>query len=355
MQRVRQRDLAEALQLERSTVAKALRGDPRIAPATRAAVAAAAERLGYQPDPMLSALAAYRAARKPAEVQSCLGWIYNHPRSVTMDHFPAYAEYLVGARRQATRLGYRIEEFWVGRQPRAAERLGRALLARGVDTLVLAPQEDLSRPLELPWDRLCTVAIGYSLKSPELHRVTIDHFQAMTQAVEQLAARGYRRIGCYLWQTDNDRIERRALSAFLALSGRLNVAVQLYSEFRPKAFLQWVKSNRLDAVLTREARVPEILHGATRGGAAAIGVALYTRGLADDTAGFYYANDLVGAAAVDLAVRQRRHGEFGLPTNPLRVLLSARWLEGPTHKPQTAARLVPEEGRTHQGEIARSC
>lgn len=344
MQRVRQRDLAEALQLDRSTVAKALRGDPRIAPATRAAVAEAAARLGYRPDPMLSALAAYRAARKSAEVQSCLGWVYNHPRSVAMDHFPAYTEYLVGARRQAARLGYRIEEFWIGRQPRAAERLGRTLLARGVDTLVLAPQEDLSRPLTLPWDRLCTVAIGYSLKSPELHRVTIDHFQAMTQAVEQLAARGYRRLGCYLWQTDNDRIEHRALSAFLALSGRLNVAVQLYSEFRPREFARWAKAHRLDAVLTREPCAAEILHAAGLTVPDAMGVALYTRGLTDGTAGFYYANDLVGAAAVDLAVRQRRQGEFGLPAHPLRVLLSARWIEGPTLKPQTAARLVPEEG-----------
>ena len=344
MQRVRQRDLAEALQLDRSTVAKALRGDPRIAPATRVAVAEAAARLGYQPDPMLSALASYRAARRPVEVQSCLGWVYNHPRTVAMDHFPAYAEYLVGARRQAARLGYRIEEFWVGRQPRAAERLSRTLLARGVDTIVLAPQEDLSRPLTLPWDRLCAVAIGYSLKAPELNRVTIDHFQAMTQAVEQLAARGYRRPGCYLWQTDNDRIERRALSAFLALSGRLNVAVQLYSEFRPREFLSWVKSNRLDAVLTREASAAAILRAAGRSVPGDVGIALYTQGLEDASAGFYYANDLVGAAAVDLAVRQRRQGEFGLPANPLRVLLSARWIEGPTLRPLPAANLVPGEG-----------
>ena len=44
MQRVRQRDLAEALQLDRSTVAKALRGDPRIAPATRGTLLATKNR-----------------------------------------------------------------------------------------------------------------------------------------------------------------------------------------------------------------------------------------------------------------------------------------------------------------------
>ena len=61
--RVTVRDLAKETGFHFTTVAKALRGDPRIKPETVAAVSLAAERCGYRPDPMLSALSAYRHRR----------------------------------------------------------------------------------------------------------------------------------------------------------------------------------------------------------------------------------------------------------------------------------------------------
>ena len=38
-------------------------------------IEAAARTLGYRPDPMLSSLAAYRQAKKPAEIHATVAWI----------------------------------------------------------------------------------------------------------------------------------------------------------------------------------------------------------------------------------------------------------------------------------------
>jgi len=49
-------DMASILNLSKSTVSRALAGDPRVAEATRNRVAALAERIGYRPNPIAQAL-----------------------------------------------------------------------------------------------------------------------------------------------------------------------------------------------------------------------------------------------------------------------------------------------------------
>lgn len=61
-QQITLKAIAEETGFTVATVSRALSGKDRLAPATRAKVREAAERLGYRPDPMLSRLAAYRSA-----------------------------------------------------------------------------------------------------------------------------------------------------------------------------------------------------------------------------------------------------------------------------------------------------
>jgi hypothetical protein len=56
--------VAETCQFSLATVPRALRDHPRIPPSTRQRVREAAERLGYRPDPALSALVAHRESRR---------------------------------------------------------------------------------------------------------------------------------------------------------------------------------------------------------------------------------------------------------------------------------------------------
>ena len=72
------RDIGRKTGYHYSTVSLALRDHPRIPDSTKQIIRAAAEGLGYRPDPMLSALCAYRLTKRPPKEQTVIAWITNH-------------------------------------------------------------------------------------------------------------------------------------------------------------------------------------------------------------------------------------------------------------------------------------
>lgn len=324
--RVTQRDVADALGVEVTTVSKALGNHPAVAAATKARVRAKAAELGYRPDPMLGALARWREARRgrQSERGAILAWIYNHGRDTNMGRFAAYGAYLKGARERAEALGYGITEFWVGRGGLTEARLAEVLHARGITGVVVAPQAQPGGRLQLPWERLSAVAIGYTLAEPALHVVTNDHFQTMTQLLETLAARGRKRIGVYLWEEDNRRVLGRVASSFKAWHEARRIPLLGYEEPRKEAFLEWVRRHRLDAVVTREARVGAWLREA---GLGRVEQASYALDEDEPGPGMDHNNAAIGAAAVDGVTRMVERGERGVPALPLRTLVTGIWRE----------------------------
>jgi len=79
MRRVTLQSVADALCLHITTVSKALQGHPHIAAATRERVRRQAARMGYVPDPLLTALSAYRTALRPEKFHAELAWVHPHP------------------------------------------------------------------------------------------------------------------------------------------------------------------------------------------------------------------------------------------------------------------------------------
>lgn len=323
--RTTQRDLAQALGLDISTISKALKNEPVIARATREAVKAKAAELGYRPDPLLSALA--RRRRGPRRGGAAIAWIYNHGRDTAMGRFAAYGDYLRGARARAAELGYSVNEFWVGPGGLTEARLAAVLRARGIVGVVVAPQRSPGGVLRLPWDRLAAIAIGYTLAEPALHVVTNDHFQTMTKLVETLSARGRRRIGVYLCKEDDRRVSGRAGAAFAAWRELRRIPLLDYETPDATAFVTWTRRHRLDAVITRERRAAAWL--AEAGLAVPERVLLASYALDNDEAGpgMDHQNAAIGAAAVDWVTRMLERGETGLPEIPSRLLLTGRWRE----------------------------
>lgn len=321
---VTQRQIAEELGLEVTTVSKALRNHPKIARRTRERVAEVAARLGYRRDPMLSALASYRQRQRGPAFRATLAWVYNHARSARMERFAAYGRYLEGARMRAEELGYAIEEFWCGSGQNGASRLGGILRARGISGVIVAPQEVPGCTLNLPWEELSAVAIGYSLTAPALHTVTNDHFQTITTLLEQLEERGRRRVGLYVWAEDNRRQQRRALAAVAAWNANRRVPVLEYDQADAETFLAWQKRHRLDAVVTRHGAVPQWL---ARAGRDDVLCASYALDGAGDVGwpGMDHNNRIIGMSAVDWLTRLVERGETGLPAVPLRMLVMGTW------------------------------
>ena len=70
--RTTQDDVARAAGVHRTTVSLALKRHPRIPRETQERVRRIADALGYQPDPMLSSLVAYRTRNRPAAYHGSL-------------------------------------------------------------------------------------------------------------------------------------------------------------------------------------------------------------------------------------------------------------------------------------------
>ena len=70
-------DIAKRVGVSHSTVALALRNHHRISEKRRKQVHRVAAEMGYAPDPLLAALASYRAQIQPAKLQNAIVWL-NH-------------------------------------------------------------------------------------------------------------------------------------------------------------------------------------------------------------------------------------------------------------------------------------
>src|SRR5947209_15920972 len=71
------RDIAAKAGVSVMTVSRALRNHPNLASDTRARILQLADRLGYRPNPMVSALMRYRGAGRRAPAELALGFITN--------------------------------------------------------------------------------------------------------------------------------------------------------------------------------------------------------------------------------------------------------------------------------------
>ena len=111
--RVTLRDIARHAGCHFTTVSLALRGRPEIPSRTRERILELARELGYEPDPLLAALASYRHDRRGAHYRATLGWVTNFPTRRGWAEEEIYREYHVGARERAQSLGFDLQEFWL--------------------------------------------------------------------------------------------------------------------------------------------------------------------------------------------------------------------------------------------------
>ncbi|MCD8481310.1 MAG: LacI family transcriptional regulator [Verrucomicrobia bacterium] len=331
MSPVTQKTIAEVLGLDVSTVSKALNGDPRIAAATRAAVGVEAQRLGYRRDPMLSALANHRRGLRVPGYKATIAWVCNHGPEVDMGVFAGYHEYLAGAQARARQLGYAVERFYVDGRRLNARRLGEILLARNIRSVVVAPQAQNPQPLDLPWDQLCAITIGYTFKEPTLNLVTNDHFFTMTEIMRIVQARGYRKVGCYMSRAENERMGRRAGSAFMAFSKESNVTVALFDTFNDVEFMGWVREQSLDAVIGPGRSALRVLRENGIQPPTDMGLVGYALSADEKViSGMSHSNFRIGELLVDQLCRAFEHGERGIPAQAVRLLVPSVWLENET-------------------------
>lgn len=320
-----------------ATVSRALRGHPSVSSETCERVRRTAREMGYRPNPLVSALIAGRRHPRAADGATVLAYVTSTPVAEDAKQAVNYWEIYRGARDRATELGFRLEEFCLRAPGMSGARVSQILRTRGICGAVIAPVPESAKPLDMEFDRFAIAAVGLSLRRPRLHRASPDYYQAMRVALRELSARGYKRVGLAVRDEVDRRFDRQWTARYLAhqqdlpIKKRLPVcSLELASDI-PQRFLQWVKKNRPDVVISSDIRELTTLKKAGYGVPGDIGyIHLGVVPRYGDVAGINQNAALVGAGAVDLASAQMYRSEFGIPAKPKIALVESEWKDGGT-------------------------
>ena len=341
--RVTQQDIAKKAKVTRATVSMALNNHPSIPEKTRTRIARIAAQLGYSPDPMLSALAAYRSRNRPPTFHGTLAWLVNSSFGYNWRTSQHSIDFHAGASARARRHGFNLEIYDLHQPQVTSERLAAILHARNVSGLVLSPQPRPETSLDFPWHEFSAVTIGYTLASPHLHTVVSTQYRDMRLTLEHVQALGYKRIGLMVSRDHDLRTDRNYLAAYLVHSQQNAggpAVPPLDSPYEDSQALEaWLRRYRPDAVVAAS-NVP-FMRSLQQIGVRApedLGVAFPNLPLADSRiAGVVESSLEIGSVAVDVLVAMIQRGERGIPSYPQRIHVEGRWFPGRTVRPQPAA------------------
>lgn len=336
--RITLQDIASRLGVTKAAVSMALRNNPRISAKRRAEIQRVAAEMGYEPDPFLSRLAAYRARKPAVRSEGVIAWLNHWSDPKLLRGYKEFDLYWRGAVDASKRLGYQLDEFFWGPDRSAAE-VELDLAKRGVLGLLIPPHKPDVDWQDFNWSRFSLVRFGLSVRKPDANLVTGDHQRAMVMAVEKIHARGYRRIGLVFNWAHDCSMGGNYFGGFLWACRSLgmdNPIPPLDSETKTpelaartrRDLKAWIKQHRPDAILTcasetvpllREIafRIPEDI--------AVAGTSPYD--IAVD-AGIDQCPRAIGRIAAEMLIKQISLNERGEPADPCRILVESRWRDG---------------------------
>jgi DNA-binding LacI/PurR family transcriptional regulator len=203
-------DIADMLRLSKSTVSRALSGDPRVAEDTRARVAALARHMGYTPNPTARAL----ATRRTNTIGLVVPWA---PRSLSD---PFYLEFLGAAGDEAMRSGYSLFLSAPDGDGAGAVRAHAELAdPRRIDGMILTePRASDERITLLHSVGLPFVVLGVA-PDPDVSWISGDNTAGARDAVDYLIGLGHTRIACITGPPDQTASDARFEGYRLAMSG----------------------------------------------------------------------------------------------------------------------------------------
>lgn len=331
--------IASQAGVTQATVSMCLANNPRIPATTRARVHSIAERLGYRPNPYVSALMrARRQGRTTSErpvlalvngLDSEDGW--KKTTSLTVRQMRE------GAIEQATMRGYRAEEFWLHRDGMSAERFSSMLHHRGIQGLLLGPLVAGAPPPALHWENFSAVRLGVPLPNLTITSVCNDHFFSSLQVARECYRRGYRRPGLVLLRMHRQHFHAR-------WDGGLLVGRHLIQKFQQAKTLvledwdhmdlieDWIKREKPDVIVS-PASENLLGHLKQIGLRVPRDIGLASLACPERNhvcSGIWQNGRLLGATAIDNIISMLEHNERGLPEQTRVIMVEGVWNDGQT-------------------------
>lgn len=324
--------IAERAGVHITTVSLALRDSPRLPAKTRERIQALAREMGYAPDPALSSLVAYRNNIQAPAYQATIAWFNNYPERHLFFNIHSFRDYLAGARQRAEELGYKMEEFWLAEPGLTPAALNRRLIARGIRSILVFPLETAGSLPDFPWAGFSSVALGYSLQNPQLHRVTNHHFRSALILLRELRRLGYKRIGYFLPEAYDRRVNLGPSSAYDAYDRSIpaeeKVPILFQRYFKDRSGLaEWIERYRPEVVVTQDLLIWDWFNEHKLRVPEDIGLAFLNVSHGERMLSGISQNDLqIGRAAVDFIVAMMHRNERGIPEVAQHVLLDGAWI-----------------------------
>lgn len=331
--RVTIRDIAKEAGMHFTTVSLALRNSPRLNAKTRDRIQKLAEKMGYRPDPMLSALNAYRMTRRAVHYQGAIAWIHNWPRREDLYGCVEFNEYYLGACERAREQGYNVDEFWLQEPGMSIGKMHRILRARNIQGALLAPQPQSNKFLDLQYDEISAVAFGYSMRPAVLNLVTNHHYHTMGQLLDKVLERGYRRIGLCIpkdWNLKVDCAWQSTMLLFQEENSRLARIPIHWDNYKNTELTAWMKTHRPDVVISSNECAENLKAAGFRIPANVAFAGLFLSKDEPYLSGIHQNDRIIGHRAVDLLIGMLHRGETGIPETPVRLLVEGVWCPGKT-------------------------
>lgn len=336
------RAIAKLAKVSPMTVSRVLRNSPQVTGETRDRVLVAAQALNYKPDPHLARLMHLMRGRKVRAERGVIALVREYvPRDPLQD--PAYQYvHLSDIECRAEQHGYRVDEFWLGRNNLSATRLNGILRARGIEGIIVSPQSSKLLCAGIDYASFASVAIARGLLNPTLHLAMADMMLGIQRATGELSRRGYRRIGLAITRWIDDRSHNFYSGAMLhfqqSLPLKQRVPILLFPDNEISGcsgiFMDWMKKHRPDALISFDTHVPDWLRKLDLRFPDDIGFAAHDwnpRSLG--VAGINHNRHLTAASAVDLLATQLLQNESGIPRTPRQIMITPEWVEGASVRP----------------------
>jgi len=311
-------DVAREAGVSHMTVSRVLHGAQAVREDTAQRVRAAVDKLGYRPDPALSALATYRAKGGGRGQGSVLAFIDCDGTRHSLRVFE-------GAREEASLLGYACESIRLPSGERAQKRLSNVLFHRGIQGLLFGPSETRQTFSGWDWSRFATASLGALCHRPAMHAVSLDYFHGAISACERLFEAGKKHVAFLV----DPNLEMRTGGLWLGgyAAGVLPRHAPLIcpgAALRTRADLRaWLVRTRVVAALTIHSHFAPLF---TELG---MEVAFLNQdGAGQPFAHYHLPHPDIGREGVRLLHHALLRRELGLPAEPKHVAVRGVWLAG---------------------------
>jgi len=347
--RVTMADVAKRAGVHVTTVSMSLRNHPSIPIGTRQRLQQLAAQMGYQRDPSLSALIAYRNRTRQGKNKTILAYVTHWNSRWGWKDQPAHKAFYDGAVGKASLLGFQVEHFWLGEPDLTHQRMSSILYSRGITGLIIAShRQESEAALDFDWSQFSAVKIDFCPREQQLHFVTNDQRTIVGLGMQRALAAGYRRIGFVLPAWWDETTELAWSAGFLALQQKLppeaRIPILPYSMDLPvvpatpsgpatlvprAALAEWIRLHRPEVIIGYSAlvlpRLEELGIAVPRDVAF---VDIFLEKPEGQIAGVHQNCHRVGEVAVEILVGQLQQHVYGMPAIPTATFVEGTWHDG---------------------------